>query len=93
MKVFKSQIIDQLAYKSNITKKDSRELIDNLLELITDHLKKDNKVEFKNFGSFDLTHLPEMIGRNPKSQQPVKVPARKRIRFTAGEGLRKDVNS
>ena len=93
MKIFKNQIIEQLALKSDITEKDSRELVNNLLELITDHLKKDNKVEFKNFGSFDLIHLPETIRRNPKSQQQVKVPARKRIRFTAGEGLRKDVNS
>jgi integration host factor subunit beta len=64
-----------------------------ILEAMTHALAKGERVEIRGFGALSLTRHAPRIGRNPLSGETVLVPARARIHFRPGKGLRDQVNA
>ena len=69
----------------------SKKLIDDLLEIIKFQIK-DNKVIFKNFGSFEILSKKKRLGRNPKTKETFEIPQRISIKFVTSKNLRKKMN-
>jgi integration host factor subunit beta len=63
-----------------------------ILEAMTHALAKGERVEIRGFGALSLTRHAPRVGRNPLSGETVLVPARARIHFRPGKGLRDQVN-
>lgn len=84
----KADLIDTLAEKHELSKRLAGEVIDTLLEEITDELKRGNKVQLIPFGSFVVRHRKRREGRNPKTGEKLIIAARNVPAFTAGKALR-----
>ncbi len=57
---------------------------------MTDYLAKGDRLEFRDFGVFEIVERKQKIGRNPKNAEvPIIIPARQAVRFTPGKKMRK----
>lgn len=84
----KSELVDAVAKKSGLTKVDSKKALDAVLESIDEELKNDGKVVLVGFGTFSVTERSARKGINPRTREPIDIPARKVVRFKAGSRLR-----
>ncbi|MCK7512663.1 MAG: HU family DNA-binding protein [Desulfobacterales bacterium] len=88
----KSDLVDILARKTDITKTSAVEAIDVFTQAIADALKKGDKVTLIGFGTFDVAHRAAREGVNPQTRQKIKIKASKAPRFKAGKALKDAVN-
>ncbi len=88
----KSQLIDAVAQKSGLTKKEAEAAVKSFTEVVTDALKADDKVQLVGFGTFEVKTRGERTGRNPKTGETIKVPASKHPAFSASKALKDQLN-
>ena len=84
----KAELITKIAADSGLSKKDSEKALTAALDAITDSLKNGEKVQLVGFGIFDIKVRAPRIGRNPKTKEPVEIPASKVPQFKAGKLLK-----
>ncbi len=86
----KADLVEQIAAKVNLTKKETEVVIDTIFEGIAKALASsdDGKVELRGFGSFRIRHRGARQGRNPQSGATVSVPAKKVPYFKPGKELK-----
>lgn len=87
----KTELIDKMAEKSGLTKKDSQKAIEAFISATTDILKKGDKVTLVGFGSFEVHKREARKGRNPQTGAEIKISARKIPVFRAGKVLKESV--
>ncbi|MCD7963724.1 MAG: HU family DNA-binding protein [Rikenellaceae bacterium] len=83
----KSQIIDALAEDVNIKKKEAKEIVDSLIKITTQALKKGDYIAVTGLGTLYIAERKEKLGRNPKTGEPLKIKAKKIVKFRAGRNL------
>lgn len=93
----KSELINAVnatAAEQNIelTKKDTRALIDILFETVAGAIKEDERFSYPNFGTFTVKSRKARTGRNPRSGEEIQIPASKSIGFKPSPNLREMVN-
>jgi DNA-binding protein HU-beta len=88
----KAELIDAVAEKTELKKRDVSDVVDNLLECVKSALQKGEKVQLIPFGSFEVRDRQKREGRNPKTGERLTIPARKVPAFHAGKDLRDAVN-
>jgi len=77
-----------------LTQNEATEVINTVLELITEGLKADGIVQITGFGTFKARTVEERMGHNPKNPaEKIVIPARKQPSFTSGAQLKKDLNA
>ena len=84
----KSEFISALAEKTNLMKKDIDSMLDAFFETIGEALKQGDDVRFTGFGSFAVSKQPERTGRNPRTGERIKIPAKNMPKFKAGRNLK-----
>lgn len=67
--------------------------IKTILDSMTEHLAHGERIEIRGFGSFDISHRPSRIARNPKTGEQLEVPGKPCVRFKAGKELRERANT
>ena len=80
----KSELIADVATKAEITKKDADAAVNAVIEAITESLKKGDKVLRVCFGTFEVRERGARNGRDPRTNQEIKIPASKAPAFKAG---------
>lgn len=88
----KTQLIEAVAAKANIKKKDAEIAINSLVDVITDALVGGEKVQLTGFGSFDVKERAAHDGVNPFTKETVHYEATKKPVFTASKALKDTVN-
>lgn len=89
----KSELIDRLAeQQTHLSHKDVELAVKLLLERISQALTEEQRIEIRGFGSFSLHRRPARVGRNPKTGEPVNIPAKYVPHFKPGKELRERVN-
>lgn len=88
----KAELIEAVATKAGLTKADAGRAVDALFEVITKALKSGNKVPVIGFGTFAVSKRAAREGRNPRTGETVKIPARKAVTFKAGSQLKDAIN-
>lgn len=89
----KSELIESLVRKqTQLGYKDVELAVKTLLEHMAYTLSSGERIEIRGFGSFSLHYRPARIGRNPKSGDPVSLPAKYVPHFKPGKQLRERVN-
>ncbi len=81
----KQELVDKVAKKAGITKKDAQATIDATIESIMDAVKKGDKVTLVGFGTFSSMKRKARKGRNPQTGAEISIPARKSPKFAAGK--------
>lgn len=92
----KSELVRELAEEFGIPRRQVDELVTGMLDKITDVLKsggKDAKVQLTPFGQFKVRDRAARMGRNPMTGEPVKIPAKRVLRFLAGRALKEAVGT
>ena len=89
----RSDLIDRLASQHpQLQAKDAEMVVRVILDAISATLSNGGRIEIRGFGSFALNYRPPRNGRNPKTGEPVKVPAKYVPHFKVGLELRKRVD-
>ena len=89
----KAELIDASAAEAKISKADSARALDGFIKVTTKALKKGDRVALVGFGSFSVAKRAARTGRNPQTEKPIKIPAKKVAKFKAGAELKKVVNT
>jgi DNA-binding protein HU-beta len=89
----KNELVRELADDFELPRKQMAELLEALLEKMTDVLKSGDKVALPPFGQFRVRDRAARIARNPQTGEPVKVPAKRVLRFTAARPLKEAVGT
>jgi integration host factor subunit beta len=85
----KSELIESLAKRqTQLAYKDVELAVKTILEHMTNALSNGERIEIRGFGSFSLHYRPPRVGRNPKSGDPVSLPAKYVPHFKPGKKLR-----
>ena len=87
----KSQFVEAVAKKANISKKEAQTAVRATLDVISDVLRKNDRVVLPGFGTFGCSTRKARTGRNPSTGESIKIPARRVARFKAGAGLRSSI--
>jgi integration host factor subunit beta len=88
----KAELVEKVAEKIQLTKKQTETIVNILLNSITEALSEGDKVELRGFGSFRIRKRNPREGRNPKTGDTVQIPAKRVPFFKAGKELREMVD-
>jgi DNA-binding protein HU-beta len=89
----KSELVRELAEDFELPRRQVTELMEALLDKITAVLKTGDKVQLTPFGQFRIRDRAARIARNPQTGEPVNVPAKRVLKFTAGRTLKEAVGT
>ncbi|KAF2958820.1 MULTISPECIES: DNA-binding protein HU [Thermotoga] len=87
----KKELVDKVAKKAGLKKKDVKKVVDTMLDAITEALAKGEKVQLVGFGSFEVRKAAQRKGVNPQTKKPITIPARKVPKFRPGKVLKEKV--
>ena len=88
----KTQLIEAVAVKADIKKKDAEAAVNAVTAAIAEALKAGDKVQLVGFGTFEVKERAAREGRNPKTGEKITIAASKHPAFTAGKALKDSVN-
>ena len=87
-KVTKKHFTDALAKQHHLTKKQAREMLEDLIGLITQHLKKGERVKIAGLGILVVRNRAARMGRNPMTGEPIQIKASKKVTFRPTKALK-----
>jgi DNA-binding protein HU-beta len=88
----KTQLIDVVATKTGLKKKDAEAAVNAVNEAIVEALKAGDKVQVIGFGTYEVKERAAREGRNPKTGETITIAASKAPVFSAGKALKDAVN-
>ena len=88
----KADLVDAIAAKAELSKKDAEKALKAFEEVVTEELKNGGKVQLVGFGTFEVSERAERMGRNPKTKETMVIAASKAPKFKAGKALKDAVN-
>lgn len=87
----KQELIQKVASKSGLTKKDAENVLNTILDEIANALKAGDKVQLIGFGTFETRKRSGRIGRNPQTGESIEIPEMTVPAFRAGNKLKEAV--
>jgi DNA-binding protein HU-beta len=90
--VNKVELVDAVSENSGLAKGDAGKAVEAVFDTIAAELKMGNEVRLVGFGTFLVTKRAASEGRNPRTGEPVHIPASNQPKFRAGKGLKDTVN-
>ena len=91
-KLMKDDIINSVADKADLTKKDAAAAVEAFTSTVQDALEKGNSIGLIGFGTFEVRTRAAREGRNPQTGEPLKIPEKKVPAFKAGKKLKDAVS-
>jgi len=88
--ITKKKLIQVISHQRGVHPNDVRNVIQSFLDAMTEYLSKGDRLEFRDFGVFEIVERKQKIGRNPKNAAvPIVIPARLAVKFTPGKKMKK----
>lgn len=91
MTVKKSDLVYAVSLKASIDQVLARDVVDAVLETITQSLTRGDTVAINRFGKFDVREREARVARNPRTGQAMEIPARRVVAFIPGSSLKEAV--
>ena len=91
--ISRDEIAEAMNSEFGFNRKLCLEIVNDIIEIIIDGLKNDNKVKIHNFGTFKLNNKKSRIGRNPKTKEEYQISNRNVITFKSSKLLLKYINN
>ncbi len=88
----KTELVAAIADRAELSKKDSEKALKAFVDVVTEELKKEHKVQLVGFGTFEVTKRAAREGRNPQTGKVMNIAACKAPKFKAGKALKDAVN-
>jgi DNA-binding protein HU-beta len=83
----KTEFIAAVAEKAGLSKVDTKKAVEAFVDTVSSELKNGGKVALLGFGAFSVLEKSARNGVNPKTKEPINIPARKAVKFKAGAEL------
>jgi DNA-binding protein HU-beta len=87
----KQDLLAKIAKETGLSKTAASAAIESAMDGITKALKKGDSITFVGFGTFKTSQRKARTARNPQTGAPIKIKARRVVRFTAGKALKNAV--
>ena len=88
----KTELVVAVAEQADISKKDAEKALKAFVDVVTEEMKKGEKVQLVGFGTFEVSERAAREGRNPQTGKTMKIEACKAPKFKAGKALKDAVN-
>ena len=88
----KKEILNSLYMQIGLSKRILNIIFEDILNIITENLKKNKKVKIANFGTFEIRHKKKREGRNPKTKEKKIISERNVVIFKASKDFKKFIN-
>ena len=88
----KTELVAAEAERAEISKKDSEKALKAFVDVVTEQLKADDKVQLVGFGTFEVSKRAAREGRDPQTGKTMKIAACKAPKFKAGKALKDAIN-
>ena len=89
--VNKDMLVHAIVDKTGLSKKDVEAMLEATIDIVTDELRKGNKVTLTGFGTFRVSQRAQREGINPQTKAKITIPAMTVPKFTAGKSLKEAV--
>ena len=89
----KTELVAAIAEKTQLTKKDSEMALKAFINVVSEELKKGEKIQLVGFGTFEVSDRAARVGKNPQTGNAIDIPASKAPKFKAGKALKETVNN
>ena len=86
------ELVAAIAEQTELSKKDAEKALKAFTDVITEELKKGEKIQLVGFGTFEVSGRAAREGRNPQTGKTITIPASKAPRFKAGKALKDALN-
>lgn len=91
--VTKKELIDQIAEASKQKRVNVKKIVQSFLDAIVVELGKGNRLEFRDFGVFEVKQRRSRMAQNPKTLEPVQVPPKRTVKFKVGRLMKQVLTS
>jgi integration host factor subunit beta len=91
--IAKKELIERIAKKTQCKNIAAKEIVQQFLDEISAELGKANRLEFRDFGVFEVKERAARVARNPKTLEKVHVPVKRAVKFKMGRVMREKVNN
>ena len=88
----KEEFVAKLAQAGKVTKKQADDMFSAFVDMVTASIKKGDRVALPGLGVFSVVQKKARTGRNPGTGQPIKIPARKAVKFSVSSALKQGLN-
>tara|TARA_B100001027_G_scaffold136997_1_gene95154 strand:- start:498 stop:797 length:300 start_codon:yes stop_codon:yes gene_type:complete len=88
----KKEILNSLYMQIGLSKRILNTIFEDILNIITENLKRNKKVKIANFGTFEIRHKKKRDGRNPKTKEKKIISERNVVIFKASKDFKKFIN-
>ena len=89
--ITKKELVYRIASKTNQKKVVAKKIIQHFIDEVINELEKGNRLEFREFGVFEIKERAPRVARNPRTGAVVEVPAKKVVHFKAGRLMKERV--
>ena len=86
--VTKKELVERIAQRSGLQRNDVKTVVQGFLDAVVEELGQGNRLEFRDFGVFEVRQRAARNAQNPKTLVPVQVPAKRTVRFKPGRLMR-----
>ncbi|MCP4608418.1 MAG: integration host factor subunit beta [Planctomycetes bacterium] len=90
--ITKKELIDRITKKTQCKNLTCREIVQQFLDEIAAELGKNNRLEFRDFGVFEVKERAARTAQNPKTLEKIHVPAKRKVKFKMGRIMRERIN-
>ena len=91
--ITKKDVVDRIAEKTQCKHVAVKAVVHQFLDEIVAELGKGNRLEFRDFGVFEVREQAARMAQNPKTLEPVEVPAKRRVKFKMGRLMREGMKT
>ncbi|MDD3279125.1 MAG: HU family DNA-binding protein [Lachnospiraceae bacterium] len=88
----KTELVAAMAEQTNLSKKDAEDALKAFVDVVSEELKKGEKVQLVGFGTFEISERAAREGRNPQTGETMQIKASKTPKFKAGKALKDMMN-
>ena len=89
--ITKKELIERVTERTKVKKADAKRAIQEFLDQIITELKRGNRLEFRDFGVFEVKERAARQAQNPKTLEKVEVPSKRAVKFKVGRLMRESV--
>ena len=91
--VTKKELIDRIAEQTQAKRVVVKHVVQSFLDEVVNELSKSNRLEFRDFGVFEIRIRAARIAQNPKTLERVQVPAKRTVKFKMGRLMKEKLLS
>lgn len=88
----KQELVTAVVNRTELSRKDAEDAVVAVFDAMTQAMVEEEKIQLIGFGTFEVKHRAERMGRNPQTKEEMLIPATKVPSFKAGKGLKDAVS-